>query len=65
MKKKSFKVGQTVVWQPDGSKGVVVEVGYCAVKVRWEDGKWGLFPHTAGLKKSPKLLILDSKECKQ
>jgi hypothetical protein len=49
MKKKSFRVGQAVMWQPNGPKGVIVEVG-SAVKVRWKDGEVGIFRRTADLK---------------
>jgi hypothetical protein len=49
MKKKSFRVGQAVMWQPNGPKGVIVEVG-SAVKVRWKDGAVGVFRRTAWLK---------------
>lgn len=39
---KTLKVGDRVIWDNNpGDRGKVVEVGYCAVKVAWENGLVG------------------------
>ncbi len=35
---KKLKVGDRVVWTAENALGAVSEVGYCAVKVQWDDG---------------------------
>ncbi len=40
---KRLKVGDAVVWENDAAdRGEVIEVGYCAVKIRWENGGAGV-----------------------
>ena len=41
---RKLKVGQRVIWTMDGMPGEVVEVGYAAVKIKWRDGKFAIFP---------------------
>ena len=40
---KKLRVGDPVIWGTDkNDRGEVVETGYCAVKIKWEDGQLGV-----------------------
>jgi hypothetical protein len=41
----ALKLGDRVRCDLDGAGGVVVEVGYAAVKVRWDDGQYATLDH--------------------
>lgn len=41
---KAVAEGQRVVFSGDLAKGSVVERGYSAFKVKWDDGKHGVYP---------------------
>ena len=43
---KKLKVGDKVMWQGSHTDlGEVIEVGYCAVKIKWDNGQVGLVQH--------------------
>ena len=43
---KKLKVGDKVIWEDDeGDIGQVIEVGYNAVKIRWDIGQVGVVDH--------------------
>jgi hypothetical protein len=43
---KRLRVGDRVTWGGNAEdRGVVIEIGYCAVKIDWEDGQVGLIHH--------------------
>lgn len=43
---KRLKIGDALIWENDpGDRGTVIEVGYCAVKIEWENGQIGVL-HT-------------------
>jgi hypothetical protein len=40
---KALKVGDRVIWDDDPEdRGEVIETGYCAVKITWENGQTGI-----------------------
>jgi hypothetical protein len=43
---KRLMVGDRVIWQGDkNDTGEVVEAGYCAVKITWDNGQVGVLHH--------------------
>jgi hypothetical protein len=43
---KRLKIGERVCWDEDESDlGTVVETGYNAVKIQWENGQTGILHH--------------------
>jgi hypothetical protein len=41
---KRLSVNDRVRWAVDGALGTVMETSYAAIKIRWDDGQWSLFP---------------------
>ena len=58
-----LKVGDNVIFIPDGALGHVAEKSYAAVRIDWIDGKSGLFPFKDP--KCPWQEIIDATEWKK
>jgi hypothetical protein len=41
---KNMRVNQRVRFKEDSVEGTVIDVGYCAITVQWDDGQTGQIP---------------------